>query len=151
LTGRRRAPDNAPEPCPGTDHRPARVSSRPEVTGAAITPRPAINLVLYQGALAPHARWRSQVVRYAARPLTRTRARPRPAPARQYPGPVDLGRPDAPRVDLDVLACPRCGGRLHVIAAVQDPLAVQAVLAHLARSGAPASPGPAPPAPAART
>jgi len=45
--------------------------------------------------------------------------------------------------DLDVLACPRCGGRLRVIAAVQDPLAVQAILTHLARSGVPALPGPA--------
>jgi hypothetical protein len=44
---------------------------------------------------------------------------------------------------------PRCGGRLRVIAPVQDPLAVQAILAHRARSGVPAPPGPAPPAPAA--
>jgi len=46
--------------------------------------------------------------------------------------------------DLDVLACPRCGGRLRVIAPVQDPLAVQALLAHRARSGASAPPGPVP-------
>jgi uncharacterized protein YbaR (Trm112 family) len=60
--------------------------------------------------------------------------------------------PTLPRVfDLDVLACPRCGGRLRVIATAQDPLAVQAILAHLARSHAPAPPGPAPPAPAALT
>jgi hypothetical protein len=52
---------------------------------------------------------------------------------------------------LDVLACPCCGGRLRVIASAQDPLAVQAILAHLARSNAPAPPGPAPPAPAAIT
>jgi hypothetical protein len=51
--------------------------------------------------------------------------------------------------DLDVLACPRCGGRVRVIATVQDPLAVQAILAHLGRSRAPEPPGPAPPAPAA--
>jgi hypothetical protein len=53
--------------------------------------------------------------------------------------------------DLDVLACPRCGGRLRVIATVQDPLAVQAILTHRARSGAAEPPGPAPPAPAAIT
>jgi len=41
------------------------------------------------------------------------------------------------------------GGRLRVIATVQEPLAVQAILAHRARSGAPEPPGPAPPAPAA--
>jgi hypothetical protein len=34
---------------------------------------------------------------------------------------------------------------------VQDPLAVQAILAHLARSNTPAPPGPAPPAPSALT
>jgi hypothetical protein len=51
--------------------------------------------------------------------------------------------------DLDVLARPRCGGRLCVIATVHDPVAVQAILAHLARSGAAAPPGTAPPAPTA--
>ncbi len=53
--------------------------------------------------------------------------------------------------DFDVLTCPLCGSRLRVIATVQDPLAVQAILASLARSGTPAPPGPAPPAPAALT
>jgi len=39
---------------------------------------------------------------------------------------------------LDVLACPRCGSRLPVIATVQDPPVVRTmILAHLARSGAP--------------
>ena len=36
----------------------------------------------------------------------------------------------------------RQGGRLRVIATVQDPLVVQAMLDHLTRSGAPAPPGP---------
>ena len=52
---------------------------------------------------------------------------------------------------LDVLACPRCGGRLPVIATVQDPAVVRTLLAHLALSGAADPPGPAPPAPAAMT
>jgi len=29
-----------------------------------LTPRPEINLVLYHGVLAPHARWRAEVVAY---------------------------------------------------------------------------------------
>ena len=53
--------------------------------------------------------------------------------------------------DLDVLACPRCGGRLRLIATIQEPLAVQAILAHRARSRVAEPPGPAPPAPAAIT
>jgi uncharacterized protein YbaR (Trm112 family) len=50
---------------------------------------------------------------------------------------------------LDVLACPRCGGRLRVIATVQDPAAVRAILANLGVAPGPDSPGPgpAPPAP----
>ncbi|MBI3104163.1 MAG: hypothetical protein HYY95_00990 [Candidatus Rokubacteria bacterium] len=52
-------------------------------------------------------------------------------------------------LDLDVLARPRCGGRLRVIASVQDPAVVRALLAHLARSGTPKPPGPGPPAPTA--
>jgi hypothetical protein len=46
--------------------------------------------------------------------------------------------------DLDVLACPRCGGRLRVIAAVQDPAVVCPILAHLTRADAPDPPRPAP-------
>ncbi len=51
--------------------------------------------------------------------------------------------------DLDVLACAPCGGRLRVVATVQDRLAMRAILAHLDRSLAPEPPGPAPPTPAA--
>jgi len=48
---------------------------------------------------------------------------------------------------LDVLACPRCGGRLRVIATIQDPAVVRAFLAHLGLAPSPDSPGPAPPQP----
>src|SRR5262245_37156274 len=36
--------------------------------------------------------------------------------------------------DIDVLACPQCGGRLRLIAAVEDPDATRAILAALATS-----------------
>jgi uncharacterized protein YbaR (Trm112 family) len=48
---------------------------------------------------------------------------------------------------IDVLACPHCGGRLRVMATVEDPLAVRQILA--ARCPA-ETPGPGPPA-SART
>jgi uncharacterized protein YbaR (Trm112 family) len=88
----------------------------------------------------------------AARPRPSMRAGARPAPAPPAPRARGPGPPLMPRgLALDVLACPRCGGRLRVLATVQTPRAVQAILASLARSGAPAPPGPAPPAPAALT
>src|SRR5574341_1494783 len=78
----------------------------------------------------PHARWRSQVVRYG-RPHPESTARHVDA------NPRAAGTPGAwtwaallHRVlDLDVLAYPRCGGRLRVLATIQDPRAVQAILA----------------------
>ena len=47
--------------------------------------------------------------------------------------------------DLDVLACPRCGGRLRLIATVVDPAVVGTILAHLALRHPADSPGPATP------
>jgi uncharacterized protein YbaR (Trm112 family) len=49
---------------------------------------------------------------------------------------------------LEVLACPRCGGRLRVIAIVQDPAVVRTILTGAGRALSTQAPGPAPPAPA---
>jgi uncharacterized protein YbaR (Trm112 family) len=42
---------------------------------------------------------------------------------------------------LDVLACPGCGGRLRVVATVEDPVAVRQILA-ARRPPEPLAPGP---------
>ena len=47
--------------------------------------------------------------------------------------------------DLDVLACPRCGSRMRLIATVHDPRVIRRILAHLGLSCSGQSPGPAPP------
>src|SRR2546427_2698254 len=85
---------------------------------AALTPRPRINLVLYHGVLAPHARWRARVVAYGATPVSR----PVPAsPSAKVSASDDTATTPNPRhwawadlmrraFDIDV-ACPRCGGR----------------------------------------
>ena len=44
---------------------------------------------------------------------------------------------------LDVLACPRCGGLLRVIAIVQDPAVVRTILTGAGRGRATEAPGPA--------
>ena len=53
--------------------------------------------------------------------------------------------------DLDALACPRCGGRVRVIATVQDPVVACTILAHLGLALSPEPPGPPPPPPPAPT
>jgi uncharacterized protein YbaR (Trm112 family) len=39
--------------------------------------------------------------------------------------------------DIDVLACPRCGGRLRLLGTIEDPVAVHAILESAAVSGSP--------------
>jgi hypothetical protein len=51
---------------------------------------------------------------------------------------------------IDVLACPRCGGRLRRIATVEDPAVVGKILAPLGLLHPADSPGPAPPSAALR-
>ena len=50
-------------------------------------------------------------------------------------------------LNLDVLACPRCGGRLRVIATVQDPAVVRAILTPLGLAPGSDRPDPGPPQP----
>jgi uncharacterized protein YbaR (Trm112 family) len=38
--------------------------------------------------------------------------------------------------DIDVLACPRCGGRLRLLGTIEDPVAIRAILDSLAMSDA---------------
>ena len=107
---------------------------------AALIPRPRINLVLYHGVLASHSDWRARVVTYGAPPAEAPVAasaapeadgEPTTAPVVRYWAWADLMRR---AFDIDVLACPRCGGRLRLMATVDDPDAIRAILGALAES-----------------
>jgi hypothetical protein len=84
---------------------------------AALIPRPRINLVIYHGVLAPHSSWRAGVVAYGPPPAEPTAVARAASEADDEPAtaPVvarywvwaDLMRR---AFDVDVLACPRCGG-----------------------------------------
>ena len=80
------------------------------------------------------------------------------------PGPNGTGEPSPPRAwtwsalmhrafAVDILACPHCGGGpLRLIATLHDPAVIRKILAHQGGvPSEPASPGPAPPVPAAAT
>ena len=109
--------------------------------GPSPPPDSQINLLVYHGVLAPHARWRPHVVGYGrAAPEAAIRGAPENrqglrSPLRNWTWAALMRRAFA----IDVLACLRCGGRLRVIATVEDPLAVRQILA-----AAPLGPGPPP-------
>jgi hypothetical protein len=106
---------------------------------AAVIPRPRINLVLYYGLLAPRATWRAEVVprRPAdlAEPTEGSPVRPQAAAPgeRVADRPSNLLWADLMRrsFGFDVLACATCGGRLQLVALIQDPRVIERILRHL--------------------
>ena len=94
---------------------------------AALTPRPRINLILYHGVLGARAAWRSLVAQFgttdgpsaAAESAAADEVHPKTADRRHGPNYLwaDLMRRS---MGLDVLTCPRCGGRLSLIAVIDD-------------------------------
>jgi hypothetical protein len=107
-----------------------------------LVPRPRINLMLYHGVLGPRAAWRADVVRRQTAGAGRDR------------GLKESGTEQAREADLtetarrqargqcwaslmertfgfDVLACPRCGGRLRLIALIEEAAVIGRILRHL--------------------
>lgn len=98
---------------------------------AALVPPPRFHLVRYHGVLAPAAKWRSRIVSRW------------PEDDREdgvcCSGAADSESSSRPRnytwarllrrvFQIDVLECPRCGGRLRILAAIQSPEAIQRIL-----------------------
>ena len=96
---------------------------------AALIPRAHVNLVLYHGVLASHARWRSRVVLPApglasAPDLSDGSPPPSQARPRHWAWAQLMER----AFGVDVLACPRWAGRLRLVATVEAPHAIRAIL-----------------------
>jgi hypothetical protein len=109
---------------------------------AVLVPRPRINLILYHGVLGPRAAWRADVVRRQTSEDGRDASVQEPAPSQA--GERDLA--DAARrrargqcwaslmqrtFGFDVLACPRCGGHLRLIALIEEAAVIGRILRHL--------------------
>jgi len=123
---------------------------------AVLVPRPRINLILYYGILGARAARRREMVHCGGAHASLAE------PARVGGG-TDadgdaVGRGDGRRgrwaalmrrtFGFDVLACPRCGGRLRLIALIEDAAVIGRILQHLGLPDAvpPARPARAPPA-----
>jgi hypothetical protein len=124
---------------------------------AVLVPRPRINLILYYGILGPRAERRMAMVPRAGADASRAER------ASAGDGRTDSDRDAAGRADgrgrswaalmrrtfgFEVLACPRCGGRLRLIALIEDAAVIGPILRHLGLPDAipPTRPARAPPA-----
>ena len=121
---------------------------------AAMTPRPRINLLLYYGVLAPRAEWRSAVVgdnagtaRGRADGLRPEGANDANSERRSTTDPA--GRSWAALMrrafGFDVLACPRCGHAMRLIALIEQTEVIRRILRHLGEPADVPAPARAPP------
>jgi Putative transposase/Transposase zinc-binding domain len=109
---------------------------------AVLVPRPRINLILYHGVLGPRAAWRADVVRRqmsgdggeaGVKDSATEQARegdPAETARRQARGQTWAALMER-TFGFDVLACPRCGGRLRLIALIEEAGVIQRILRHV--------------------
>jgi hypothetical protein len=128
---------------------------------AVLVPRPRINLILYYGTLGARAGRRPEVVRGVSAETSLAE------PARTGDGAAAVTDHEASRraegrgwrwaalmrrtFGFDVLACPRCGGRLRLVALIEDAAVIARILRHFGLPGTIPSPRPARAPPAAPT
>jgi hypothetical protein len=96
---------------------------------AAIIPRPKIHLTRYHGVLGPHYKHRKMVV--PKQPLVNEVMQ-----TQEQAEPVSKARITWARLlkrvfNIDVEICADCGGKAKVIAAIEDPVVIRKILAHL--------------------
>jgi hypothetical protein len=101
---------------------------------AVLTPRPRVNLMLYYGVLAPRAAWRRALVSGTSHGVETSHVEPSiegddAGPSR--PGAYQWAEQMRRTFGLDALACPRCGGRLRLVALIEQAAVVQRILRHL--------------------
>ena len=115
---------------------------------AALVPPPRVNLVRYHGVFAPAARLRGRIIGQPPLRVAQVRGLKRPRrtgpPTRRVLLWAELMR----RVfGLEVLTCPRCGGRARVIALIDDAETIRTILDHLGHPSQPPRPDPPRPPP----
>jgi len=108
---------------------------------AALVPPPRAHLTRFHGVFAPNATWRAQ--------LTPSGRGKRPATDVASAGAnIDDRSPDEKRCamtwaqrlkrvfNIDVSTCVYCGGSVHIVASIEEPKAIRAILDHFANHGA---------------
>jgi hypothetical protein len=106
---------------------------------AALVPPPRVHLTRFHGVFAPHA-----ALRAAITPAGRGQGARSGASASERPTPKHVAMSWARRLKrvfgIDIEQCARCGGRLRVIASIEEPQLIHCILAHRRERGEDAPP-----------
>jgi len=116
---------------------------------AALVPPPRAHLTRFHGVFAPNTTWRAQLTPSGRgkRPATDVASAGAniddrsPIERRRAMTPDQVrGRLWAQRLkrvfNIDVSTCGHCGGTLRIVASIEEPTAIRAILAHFAKHGA---------------
>jgi hypothetical protein len=97
---------------------------------AALVPRPKVHLTRFHGVLAPHYKYRDQIV-----PKPKTEKPKVDDPAHEHK-PASKARMSWARLlkrvfKIDMEICQACGGKVKVISTIEDPIVIRKILSHL--------------------
>ncbi len=93
---------------------------------AALVPRPRLHLIRFHGVLAPNAKLRSAIVPQPAHNQPSSSPDHADPPGPSSPAPMSWARLLSRVFDFAVEHCPHYGGRLKIIAAIEDPALIVA-------------------------
>jgi Putative transposase len=105
---------------------------------AALVPRPRLHVIRFHGALAPHAKLRAAIVPIPAQTAHAADC----AHAHGARARMSWARLLKRVYDIDVERC-ECGGKLKIIAAIEEPAVIERILTHLGLSAQPPPRAPA--------
>jgi hypothetical protein len=90
---------------------------------AALVPRPRVNLTRFHGVFSPNSKLREHVVR--AKPAFEVKGNPSKAYTMSWA--QRLKRVFA----IEIEKCEKCGGKVKIIASIEDPEVIRKILTHL--------------------
>jgi len=95
---------------------------------AALVPKPRVHLTRYHGVFAPHSRWRAQITP-AGRGAGKSPGEGRTAAERHRA--MSWAQRLKRVFRMDIETCERCGGRVKIIASIEDAAVIGRILSHL--------------------
>jgi hypothetical protein len=98
---------------------------------AALVPRPRLHLIRFREVLAPNAKLRSKVVPAPAQATTAGASGCEHVHAHSTPLRMSWARLLKHAFDIDIERCTQCGGKLKVIAVIEEPTVIERILMHL--------------------
>ena len=97
---------------------------------AALVPRPKVHLTRYHGCLAPHYKFRKQIIPQK-KPTPEVSVIATDAEPPENPKRMSWARLLKRVFGIDITLCPKCSGKIKIIAAVEDPTVIRKILTHL--------------------